>query len=91
MSLYVKPHRKDTFDKTRPPNETPELKARWETATAPGTTIPAGVLTIEKWSNGHYSEPEQTLHEALPTDNTGSPLRTCERRILPTKETPDAR
>lgn len=69
------------FDASFPPNETPERIARWESATAV-ESIPAGVPYLEKWSNGHYSEALTSSVEALPSDNTGIPLRHCERRVL---------
>ena len=70
-----------SFDASFPPNETPERIARWESATAV-ESIPAGVPYLEKWSNGHYSEALTSSVEALPSDNTGIPLRHCERRVL---------
>lgn len=81
MAVYRARSHRDTFEHSFPPNETPERIARWESATEVDL-IPAGVPFIEKWSNGHYSEPETSSTESLPTDNTGIPLRYCERRIL---------
>lgn len=80
-TLPAKTRHRQVFDVDRPPNETPERIARWESATAV-EKIPAVVPYLEKWSNGHYSEVLTSSVETLPIDDTGTPLRHCERRVL---------
>jgi len=69
------------FDVSFPPNETQERIVRWESAIRLDP-IPAGATFLEKWSNGHYSDPEVATTELLARDDSGIPTRHCERRVL---------
>ena len=70
-----------SFDVSFPPNETQERIVRWESAIRLDP-IPAGATFLEKWSNGHYSDPEVATTELLARDDSGIPTRHCERRVL---------
>lgn len=72
------------FGEKFPPNRTRERIELWESADDVDVdVIPAGTRFIEKWSNGHCSDPEVATTDLLSTDDTGSPLRYCVRRVLP--------
>src|SRR5699024_8752713 len=70
-----------SFDVSFRRNETQERIVRWESAIRLDP-IPAGATFLEKWSNGHYSDPEVATTELLARDDSGIPTRHCERRVL---------
>lgn len=88
---WVTPNRRtpDTFDERWPPNATRRRIRIWDEARPPEDhTILPGQVYVERWTNGHYSDPTVAHGALLDTDNSGNPLRTCERRIV---NNPDVR